>query len=173
MPKKLSMQALKDPEIQTLQNFAWIETRAKELLTLHGLDVLGWRFEFSRDKLSLGKCKYREKVIAFSEYYEHIPREEILDTILHEIAHALVGSRVGHNYQWKAKAREIGARPERLAPPDVYSSAKYNYVMKCPSCGKKWYRYRMKRRNFEAYCNSCGPDATLKIYRLRKEERAK
>jgi hypothetical protein len=39
--------------------------------------------------------------------------EEIVDTILHEIAHALVGPRHGHDTVWKAKCTDIGARPER------------------------------------------------------------
>lgn len=36
--------------------------------------------------------------------------EEIRNTILHEIAHALVGNENGHNLVWKKKANELGVR---------------------------------------------------------------
>ena len=41
-------------------------------------------------------------------------KEEIVDTILHEIAHAIVGSKHGHDAVWKAVARRIGL-PQRPA----------------------------------------------------------
>lgn len=34
--------------------------------------------------------------------------EEIKNTLLHEIAHALVGSNVGHRLEWQDKAKELG-----------------------------------------------------------------
>ncbi len=36
--------------------------------------------------------------------------EEICNTILHEIAHAIVGNENGHNLVWKKKALELGVR---------------------------------------------------------------
>ena len=38
---------------------------------------------------------------------------EIEDTLLHEIAHALVGRRHHHDAVWQAKAREIGCSARR------------------------------------------------------------
>ena len=37
--------------------------------------------------------------------------EEIRDTVLHEIAHAIAGPEAGHGPLWKATARRIGATP--------------------------------------------------------------
>ena len=45
---------------------------------------------------------------------EHDP-DEVRDTILHEIAHALVGPGHGHDAVWKAKCVEVGAKPEAAA----------------------------------------------------------
>lgn len=36
--------------------------------------------------------------------------EEIKNTILHEIAHALVGGENGHNAIWQEKAKELGVK---------------------------------------------------------------
>ena len=38
---------------------------------------------------------------------------EVLDTILHEIAYALVDPKHGQDATWKATCSEIGARPRR------------------------------------------------------------
>ena len=61
--------------------------------------------------------------------YQHVPEEmlsqvdpgipyrngpeEVRDTILHEVAHALVGPGHGHDTVWKATAAQVGARPQR------------------------------------------------------------
>ena len=38
--------------------------------------------------------------------------EDIKDTVLHEIAHAIVGSQHHHDYVWKACCNKIGYKPE-------------------------------------------------------------
>ena len=50
--------------------------------------------------------------------------KEIKNTILHEIAHALVGPKHGHNEIWKQKALEIGCDAERCHYV-VFSKPKY------------------------------------------------
>jgi predicted SprT family Zn-dependent metalloprotease len=156
MPQKLSFQAIDSSEF-------WIEDFAKETLQKHGLLELGWKFKFDNAKQRLGSCSHSRKTITFSMYYTHISREEIEDTILHEIAHALIGPEHGHNFHWKQKAREIGAKPERLADPTIKTSAKHNYVIKCPNCGWQVQRHRMKRRNFGSTCPECRTE--VKIYK--------
>jgi len=138
--------------------------RGNELLKQFGLS--DWRFELSREKNTLGRCEHSDRTISFSQYYLHLPMEEIEDTILHEIAHALVGPKHGHDYVWKAKCREIGARPERLAPPEIKTSAKPNYRIECPDCGWHTDRFRMRRRNFGAKCPECHTE--VKIYKYKR-----
>lgn len=140
----------------------WIIEYAENQLLRHSLT--DWRFEISKHKIFLGRCYHWKMLIVFSSYYTHIEPEEIKDTILHEIAHALVGPNHGHDDVWKAECVKIGARPERLAPPDIQSSAKYNYYMECPTCGRKWYRHRMRQQNFGSRCPDDG--ATVIIYKL-------
>lgn len=151
--------------LQRLDNSPAIRVlnRADELLRQHGLG--DWTFELSRGKHTLGHCDHEDRQIVFSEYYLHLPMEEIEDTLLHEIAHALVGPDHGHGAVWKRKCREIGAKPERLAAPGIKTTAKPNYVMECPNCGRRWERFRMRRRNFGSKCPNCQVEVNIYKYR--------
>jgi hypothetical protein len=89
----------------------------------HGLYEQGWRGEIGRGELLVdgiekfpkgcyasAQCVYEEKLIIVTEHHIKLSTPaEIRDTILHEIAHALVGP-LGHDNTWAAKATEIGAR---------------------------------------------------------------
>ena len=70
-------------------------------MTRHGLH--GWAFRFNRCKQAMGLCVYHRRSIELSIYFveRDNPVEEIRDTILHEIAHALVGPGHGHDKVWK------------------------------------------------------------------------
>lgn len=87
-------------------------------LKKHGLKDLGWNSGISRRKTALGTCHFRTKEIKLSKHWLHLPYEELVDTVLHEVAHALAfihdGHR-GHGAPWKRWCVEIGAKPDRLA----------------------------------------------------------
>lgn len=44
------------------------------------------------------------------------PPDQVTDTILHEIAHALAGPAARHGPAWKSIARRLGATPKSCAP---------------------------------------------------------
>jgi len=75
-----------------------------------GLRDKGWSFKWKPSAQSLfGQCNYSRKLIFLQPHATALrPREEVHQTILHEIAHALVGPGQHHNKVWKNKAREIG-----------------------------------------------------------------
>ena len=61
-----------------------------------------------------GVCRHEERRIDLSvSFCQRATRAEIEDTLLHEIAHAIVGYEHRHDDVWKAKAREIGCTAER------------------------------------------------------------
>jgi len=85
------------------------QTLATELLTRHGLTAEGWTFAFDRAQRRLGACKYNRKQITISHYMTvAADRHTVHQTLLHEIAHALVGHAAAHGPVWKAKAASIG-----------------------------------------------------------------
>src|SRR6266404_838178 len=80
-----------------------LEAIASQEMTKHALH--GWTFGFAHTKRRLGVCKYRTKRIEIAEYYaRNSSPESVLDTLLHEIAHAIAGSAARHGPVWKAVA---------------------------------------------------------------------
>lgn len=70
-----------------------------------------WKCRLSTDinQPWLGICMHNDKVIMLNAHHIDIhPDAEIIDTIKHEVAHAIVGVGNGHNEVWAEKAREIG-----------------------------------------------------------------
>ena len=117
----------------------------------HGLFDNLWHFDFEACKRTLGRCHYNLKKITLSKWYVELNGEDdVEDTILHEIAHALsflrYGSKgKGHGRLWKNICKEIGARPERL----------HKGILEYPN-------------NHHKYVDTCGCDITYKRHRIRK-----
>lgn len=80
---------------------------AHELMAEHGLT--DWKLRLSQNNSFLGLCDYKNKTIFLNTFsIDTHPEPEIINTIKHEIAHALVGPNHGHNEIWVTKAKEIG-----------------------------------------------------------------
>ena len=135
---------------------AEVEALAHELLARHvarsGLEA-GWSFGFDLATSRGGVCRAAEKRIGLSVSYCHrAARAEIVDTLLHEIAHAIVGVRHQHDAVWRAKAREIGCTAERC---HAVNHTPARWVGAC-GCGKRWLRQRLSRHlRLGARCGSC------------------
>lgn len=104
-----------------------------ELLLKHGLT--DWTFQFDESKARFGVCRYKPKIISLSWRLVSLNNEEkVRDTILHEIAHALM-PKCHHNWKWKAKALEIGCDGKRCYDPKDTVMPKPKYKTICPECG--------------------------------------
>ncbi|QBF47707.1 SprT-like domain-containing protein [Janibacter limosus] len=103
----------------------------RALMDEHGLE--DWRLVVDRAKKRAGVCRAAERTIGLSGPLTalHSP-EQVRDTVLHEIAHALVGPRHGHGPRWQAMASSIGAAPERCLPQDA-PSVPGAWVGTCPA----------------------------------------
>ena len=92
-----------------------VDAQARELMNRHGL--ADWSFRFNDAEKKLGVCRYREKRILLSRGHAvNGAQDQVTDTILHEIAHALAGPGAGHGPIWKTIARQLGATPKYCAP---------------------------------------------------------
>ena len=90
---------------------------AERLVRDHGLE--GWQVEFDTAKRRAGICRFHDRVIGLSSPLTRVHNEEeVRDTILHEIAHALVGPRHGHDEVWRRTAISIGCSGKRCMSAD-------------------------------------------------------
>lgn len=122
---------------------------AVRLLGQHMLLERGWSFRFDRARTRFGCCNYRDRVISLSRVLtERNSEAEVRETLLHEIAHALVGAGVGHGPEWKQKAQEIGCSGVRCHSADIPQG---KWQASCGGCGKQYFRHRQPKRNY-----SCG-----------------
>jgi predicted SprT family Zn-dependent metalloprotease len=127
---------------------------AISLLRRHGLDE--WTFRFDHARRRFGACRYGQKTITLSRYLTFLNSDEqVRDTILHEIAHALAPGD-GHGAKWKRKCREIGAVPRRcyrdeevISPPRRIA----RYQIGCPHCN--WWQDRHRRPGRKLICRTC------------------
>ncbi|MCU0706023.1 MAG: SprT-like domain-containing protein [Fimbriiglobus sp.] len=117
--------------------------------------LAGWTFGLAGSKRRLGVCKYRRKRIEISEFYAtHNPDAAVLDTLLHEIAHALAGPAAKHGPVWQAVAVRIGATPRACddSPDTVVQPGDWQTT--CPSCHRTHHRYK-RPRSLSGYRCKC------------------
>lgn len=129
-----------------------------DLLKQHGLREKGWTFAVSRGKSLLGSCAYKTKTIKISKYLIQLGTdEEVRKTVLHEIAHALVGGKAGHGHLWRAKCRQIGLmNPERCSVVSYDVPHKVELVCTYHGVLDKRQR-RLKKGMIERlFCRKCG-----------------
>jgi hypothetical protein len=126
----------------------------------HRLFDMGWDYDYDRAKRRLGCCKYGPKLLTFSLPFIDInPLDIMVNTIRHEIAHALVEPTSGHGIVWQRKAIEIGARPERCASDPNIKRPVGPYVFLC-DCGPTYF-HRNDRLHQNCKCSVCHVTSTV------------
>jgi predicted SprT family Zn-dependent metalloprotease len=129
---------------------------AFELMKKHGLVAMGWTFKFDNAKSRFGVCRYRSRVIGLSAPLTLLNDEaQVVDTILHEIAHALT-PRHHHDAVWRAKAIEIGCNGERCYSSADVNTPKGSYEAVCPCCKHTHAKFKKPKIGREASCGKCG-----------------
>jgi predicted SprT family Zn-dependent metalloprotease len=131
-------------------------------LVAHGL--IDWSFAFNRRKRTLGLCVYHRRTIELSSHFVHRNgAAEIRDTLLHEIAHALVGPGHGHDAAWRRQCLAIGARPVRCG---VANMPPGHWRAHCGGCGRAFHRHRRPQPLTGWFCQHCGPGRGGLVWQL-------
>ena len=132
------------------RSFAFALDLGAELFAEYGLE--GWRLRLDHARRRAGLCDYRNKTISLSRHYVRYADEaHIRDTLLHEIAHALVGPHHGHNAVWRQQARKMGCSATRC---HTLEFAEPKWMMTCPSGCFSVPRHRRKSNLVCAKCKS-------------------
>lgn len=126
---------------------------ARTLMNQHGLT--GWKIEWSRSKKTHGLCRYATKTLVFSQAaFSIIGEDEVRNTILHEIAHALAGGLAGHGPTWQRIHREIGGTGAQYVSKNAAATiaATAPWQGKCPKCSKVTPQHRAPLRVKSCAC---------------------
>jgi predicted SprT family Zn-dependent metalloprotease len=136
---------------------------ARSLMNEHGLGH--WTFQFDRRaRTRLGCCKHGIQTLSVSErLLSQVDEATLRNTMLHEIAHALVGPGHGHDAVWRHKARAIGCNGNRCydsAKVDPYADAPWKAAC---GCGKVYRRHRLNKQvRHYSRCSGCSTALTWK-----------
>ena len=140
-----------------------LETLVHLKFSEHGLS--DWNFKIDKAKRRLGSCQYHSKTITLSVHLLKLPQEEIIQTLLHEIAHALVGPRAGHGPRWKKQALAIGCNAQRTSKLSIVEAPLRTIA--CDNCD---YRYAIQRFRLPRWltrrrrCPKCFMGKTMEIF---------
>ena len=109
-----------------------------------------WKFRWQDKKCSLGTCSYVDKEIRLSKWFVELNvQSEVVDTILHEIAHALSYERYGkagkgHGKLWKKICKEVGAIPKARCKSKLNQPKNHHKYIDTCSCGITYKRHRLR-----------------------------
>ena len=138
---------------------------ALELMGKHDLTSKGWRFEFDTAKRRFGCCNHRYKQITLSRALVLVNDEaRVKNTILHEIAHAMVGPRHGHDAVWRSQAIAIGCDGKRCYTSENTTIPESKYIAVCGTCGHTHRKHRLTRTT--SACGLCCKGRFQKEYTL-------
>jgi predicted SprT family Zn-dependent metalloprotease len=131
----------------------WIRT----LLTEYNLD--GWSIDIRKLKNYWGYCNYRKKTITLADRLLKFGSDDsFMDTVIHEIAHALTPVDKGHGVEWQTKTASMGGNPSRTGShPEVPNT--YLWRGECSGCGRVVHKHRLSENHRLGYIYhmACGP----------------
>ena len=126
------------------------ELKAKELIKQYKLS--DYKFMFDDAVSRFGYCSQTKKIISLSKTLTELNNEQaVIDTILHEIAHALTPHQ-NHNEVWQRVAKAIGSSGERCYDDKLTETPLAKWTAHCPNCSMDVLRAKRNRR---LHCSKC------------------
>lgn len=119
----------------------------RDILTEHGLGH--WKIVFDNKARTAGWCNHGITTIGYSKkLLAARPYMDSRNTVLHELAHALVGPRHGHNVIWQRKCLELGGdgkQKHNFVNPEAPWMARCEHGCVCDFHRKPTRRYRCRK----------------------------
>lgn len=142
------------------KNWAWCKTYFERKKV--EFKITDWTIALDHAKKRLGQTDYNKKRITISRHFLRGPtcgEKQIRNTVLHEMAHILVGPlNPGHGEVWKKVALKIGCDGTTCSVMDLPDA---KYVMTCPKkCFSVTYFRKPKIEN--KICLKCKNPPILK-----------
>lgn len=118
-----------------------------------------------RFKQKAGQYRHSERKVRISEHLLENHPDEVMETLKHELGHAVVMNRNGerrikpHGREWKSVMQELGVdNPEACHSLQL---TEYRYLIRCtnPECDVELGRHRKSRLVKKPHlylCNECG-----------------
>ncbi|AYR01143.1 SprT-like protease [Mycobacterium phage LeMond] len=129
---------------------------ASDLIAQHGL--VGWVVTFDNARRRAGVCKYGPKTISLSKpLMQQRSYDDTMQTITHEVAHALVGHAAGHGPVWAAKHRSLGGNGLRCFD---HLDETAPWMGTCDH-GKRFAKYRQPKRLDGWRCKCTGTGSPI------------
>uniref|UniRef100_A0AAU8GPH3 SprT-like protease n=1 Tax=Mycobacterium phage Stink TaxID=3136630 RepID=A0AAU8GPH3_9VIRU len=118
----------------------------QELIRTHWDQLAHYRVAFDNARRRAGLCNYRTRTISLSRHLLALRSyEDTMQTITHEIAHAIVGPGHGHDHVWARKHRELGGNGQRCFEMEGIDPTA-PWIGTCAH-GKEFARYRAPQTN--------------------------
>jgi predicted SprT family Zn-dependent metalloprotease len=129
---------------------------ARELMDAHGLEH--WTIAMDRATKRAGVCYPQRELLSFSKVIMGAYSEaEVRNTILHEIAHAIVGIRHNHDFVWRQMFIAIGgngaARTQATEAVQKAVGEQSKYRATCSGCGETYFAQRRKKSFGSSMCS--------------------
>lgn len=136
------------------------------------------KHRFGKRMTSLPSAPGEHAIVIDEQILEQGNRDEFIDTVRHELAHALAHGKhdkypsrkkhhdydpklSGHGPAWKEVAREVGADPSSTHKK---KEDNYKYYIGCPNCGMEAGRRRrckVIKKPFNRKCQRCGESSLV------------
>jgi len=137
----------------------------------HGDLAAGIRFGYNgRLRSSLGRAFYKENRIDLNPRLLGANPQQVISTLVHELAHIVVYRRHGqvdaHGLHFRALMAQAGFKGRATVKLAVNPSGRtrrlFLYLHICSLCGQRFIARRVRR---DCYCRHCGPTMEWKVLR--------
>lgn len=118
-----------------------VEGLARRQLEFYQLE--GWQFGWDKARRRLGACWFDKRLVTISAVYmrenKETNLEQVLDTLLHEIAHALAWTHHRertHGKHWRHFCKQLGCSTRATVVAEQVCSSPPKYAMRLKTTGE-------------------------------------